>query len=131
MIIFLRGLFVIVLVSMLAVTSWASLHTPLFEIPRAIVGHPWFIATLLDAYWGFVTFYVWVAWKEQSFGARVLWFLAIMGLGNIAMAAYLLRELFRAPAAGQLGVVFQSRNAGTLLLPGALTVAAAIVYLLA
>ena len=58
MIIFLRLLFGFILVSMLAVTGWAGSHTPLFEIPRAVLGHPWFIATLCDAYWGFVSFYV-------------------------------------------------------------------------
>ena len=64
--------------------------------------HPWFIATLFDAYWAFIAFYVWVAWKEQSAAARVGWFVAIIALGNIAMAAYLLRELFAVPAAGPL-----------------------------
>lgn len=131
MILFLRALFVVVIASMLAVTSWASLHTSLFAIPREVFTHPWFIATLLDAYWAFVAFYVWVAWKEQSPAARVLWFVAIIALGNIAIAAYMLRELFRVPAAGPLGEVFTQRNPGTLVLPGILTVASIAVYLLA
>ncbi len=131
MILFLRALFVVVIASMLAVTSWASLHTPLFSIPRAVFTHPWFIATLFDAYWAFVAFYVWVAWKEQSLAARLLWFVAIIALGNIAMAAYLLRELFAVPAAGPLDPVFTRRNPGTLVLPALLTAASVIVYLLA
>lgn len=131
MILFLRGLFILILVSMLGVTTWASLHTPLFAIPREVFGHPWFIATLFDAYWAFVAFYVWVAWKEQSLGARFLWFIAIIALGNIAMAAYMLRELFRVPAAGPLDEVFTRRQAGSLLLPGLLTAAGVAVYLLA
>jgi hypothetical protein len=130
-ILFLRALFIVVIASMLAVTSWASLHTPLFSIPREVFTHPWFIATLFDAYWAFIAFYVWVAWKEQSLAARVLWFVAIIALGNIAMAAYMLRELFRVPADGDLNVVFTRRNPGVLALPGALTAASIVVYLLA
>jgi hypothetical protein len=131
MIIFLRVLFVVVIASMLAVTTWASLHTPIFSIPRDVFTHPWFIATLFDAYWAFIAFYVWVAWKEQSAAARIGWFVAIIALGNIAMAVYLLRELFAVPADGPLDPVFTRRNAGSVLLPVLLGAAGVGVYLLA
>jgi Protein of unknown function (DUF1475) len=133
MIIFLRSLFLLVIASMLAVTSWASLHTPLFSIPREVFTHPWFIATLFDAYWAFVAFYVWVAWKEQSLAARLLWFVAIIALGNIPIAAYFLRELFAVNAgdASALNVVMTRRNAGALVLPAVLTATSIAVYLLA
>ena len=65
----LRGLFVLVIASMLFITSWASLHCPLFDIPAEVISHPWFLATLLDAYWGFITFYVWAAWKETQWSS--------------------------------------------------------------
>ncbi len=131
MILFLRALFVLIIVSMLAVTTWASLHTPLFAIPRAVWTHPWFIATLFDAYWAFITFYVWVAWKESSLAARLLWLLSILALGNLAMAAYMLRELFRISDIAALGQVFSQRNPGHLALPGALVAASLAVYALA
>ncbi len=86
-----------VLVAMLVVTTWASLHVALWNIPREILTYPWFIATLFDTYFAFLTFYVWLAYKETSNFARVLWLLAILLLGNIAMAIYLLRELLRLP----------------------------------
>ncbi|MSU72739.1 MAG: DUF1475 domain-containing protein [Opitutus sp.] len=89
----LRSLFLLILASMLAVTSWASLRCPLFAVPREVFTHPWFIATLIDAYWGFVTFFVWVCSKHTSWIARSAWFVAIMLLGNIAMAAFCLAEL--------------------------------------
>lgn len=87
-----------VLVAMLAVTTWASLQGALWKTPREVATHPWFIATLFDTYFAFLTFYVWLAYKETANRARVLWLLAILLLGNIAMAIYLLRELFRLPA---------------------------------
>lgn len=127
----LRVLFLVVLASMLAVTTWASLHTPLFALPRAVWGHPWFVATLVDAYWAFLTFYVWLAWKEQAWLARILWLVAVLALGNIAMAAYLLRELGTVPAAGPLDPVFTRRNPGSPFLPALLAAAGLGVYLLA
>ena len=100
MIWFLRLLFLLIIASMLAVTGWASLRQPLGDFARsATFRDPWVIATLFDAYWAFITFYVWVAWKEQSLAARLLWFVAIMLLGNMAMAAYMLIQLFAVPTA--------------------------------
>ena len=128
----LRLLFALVLATMLAVTTWASLHQPLGEFVRgATVRDPWVLATLADAYWGFIAVFVWVAWKEQSLPARLLWFVALIALGNIAIAAYLLRELFSVPAGGPLDPVFTRRNPGRILLPGLLTLGSAAVYLAA
>jgi hypothetical protein len=131
MIIFLRGLFVVVLLSMLAVTGWASLHTPLSRIPREVFTHPWFIATLFDAYWAFVAFYVWVAWKETSLASRVLWFVSIIALGNIAMSAYMLRELFRVSTNAPLAEVFTRRNPPSVVLPVIFAVSGVAIYFFA
>jgi hypothetical protein len=87
-----------VLVTMLCATSWASSQCALWKTPEAVVTHPWFIATLFDCYFGFLTFYGWVFYKEVSWVARVGWLLAILLLGNVAMASYMLITLFRLPA---------------------------------
>jgi hypothetical protein len=131
MIWFLRILFAGVIGSMLWVTSWASAQGAMFAIPREVYSHPWFIATLFDAYWGFITFFVWVAWKERAMAARILWFLAIILLGNIAMASYVLRELFAVDTAAGLERIVTQRNPGHLVLPIMLTVLSAAVYWLA
>lgn len=93
----LRIAFTAVLATMLAVTSWASNSVALWNTPRMVATHPWFIATLFDTYFAFLTFYAWVAYKETSNVARFLWLLAILALGNIAMAAYMLGQLFCLP----------------------------------
>jgi hypothetical protein len=108
----LRILFSLVLASMLWVTSWASLQCPLFGVPREVFTHPWFIATLFDTYWGFFTFYVWVCYKQTSWVARAAWFVAIMLLGNIAMALYCLAELFRATKGTRLADLLTLRRDG-------------------
>jgi predicted permease len=97
MIWFLRLAFSGVVVTMLCVTSWASVQCTLWETPRAVVLHPWFIATLFDTYFAFLTFWAWLAYKESSNLARGLWLVAILLLGNIAMASYMLILLFRLP----------------------------------
>jgi hypothetical protein len=132
MIWFLRILFTLVLASMLWVTSWASLQVSLFQIPREVWTHPWFIATLFDAYWGFITFFVWLAYKEISWAPRLLWLIAILLLGNIAMSIYVLIQLFRAPATASIEQVVRNDGRGTawwqpVALIGALAAIAALV----
>ena len=102
MIIALRILFLVVLVSMIAVTTWAGSERNLFEAGGELLRNPWGVATLADAYFGFLTFYVWVAYKERTALARVVWFILIMALGNIAMSVYVLLQLFRMPADGSI-----------------------------
>jgi len=93
----LRLLFGTILVVMLAVTGWASLQQPVWQW-RGLLTEPdrwWTMATLADAYCGFLTFYAWVFYKERRASARLGWFLAIMSLGNMAMATYVLLQLAR------------------------------------
>ena len=97
MIYFLRVSFVVVLVTMLCATSWASWQCPLWKTPQSVVMHPWFIATLFDCYFGFLTFYAWVFYKEPNGFARLGWLVAILLLGNIAMSIFMLITLFRLP----------------------------------
>jgi predicted permease len=109
MILTLRIFFAIVLVSMLAVTSWASLQCSILKIPAPVISHPWFIATLFDTYWAFLTFYCWVVYKEVSWVARISWLVAILLLGNIAMALYMLIQLSRVPLTASIESVLLRR----------------------
>ena len=126
----LRLLFSVILVGMLGVIGWASSRCALFDIPDEVLAHPWFIATLLDAYLAFVAFWVWVAWKEGTLAARVLWLFTILLWGNPAIAIYMLRELSRARReSGGLDVVFTRRRPGDVALPAVLLGLAVLVYL--
>jgi hypothetical protein len=91
-------IFGLVFLTILGATSWASSQMAFWKTPQALVTHPWFIATLVDTYLAFFTYWLWVAYKETSNLARLLWLLLIFGLGNMAMAAYLLIQLYRLPA---------------------------------
>lgn len=92
---FLKIIFGFILISMLCVTSWASVELNLFTHLPVLIKDPWVIATLFDAYYGFITFFLWVSYKENSFILKVMWFILIMLLGNIAMAIYMLIQLFK------------------------------------
>jgi hypothetical protein len=92
---FLKLLFCGVLIAMLAVTTWASLHESVIPAGARIWNDPWGRATLFDTYFAFMAFFLWVAYKQRALWSRLLWFVLVMALGNIAIAAYMLRELFR------------------------------------
>jgi hypothetical protein len=101
-----------ILAAMLVVTVTASLHQPLWEW-GGLTAEPdrwWTYATLADAYFGFLTFYAWVFYKETRAAARAGWFVAIMLLGNIAMAVYVLLQLAKLPAGAPLSQLLIRRG---------------------
>ncbi|MEE2826582.1 MAG: DUF1475 family protein [Planctomycetota bacterium] len=89
-------IFSLILLGMVWVTVVASLERNVFTAGSELMADAWFRATLADAYFGFVTFYVWVAYRERSWTGRIFWLIAIMLLGNMAMAVYGLWQLSRA-----------------------------------
>lgn len=126
----LRLLFLVIFATMAGLIGWASWHQPLFGIPPEVTGNPWFVATLFDAYFAFLTFYLWVAWKEPTLGARVLWFCTVMLWGNFAMAVYVLVELFRIDHSSRLRDVICTIRSGRIGLPLAFTLAGLAAYAL-
>jgi hypothetical protein len=50
-------------------------------------------------YCGFLTFYAWVFYRERGAAARIVWLMAILGLGSIATSAYVLVQLTLLPSA--------------------------------
>jgi hypothetical protein len=92
---FLMAMFGAIFVWMIVMTTRTSMVQNLWSAGPTFMNDPWAVATLWDAYFGFLTFYVWVAWRERGFGSRVLWFILIMALGNIAMSGYMLIQLAR------------------------------------
>ncbi len=93
----LKLLFAAILLYMVGMTVLVSLHKSILaSVDEFSWAHsPWAVATLFDAYFGFITFYAWVFYKERGVAARITWFIAIMCLGNIAMSGYVLLQLFR------------------------------------
>jgi hypothetical protein len=92
------------LATLVGVSVWASGKIGIVPAIEALLAqpgagtHPWFVATLADAYFGFLWFWAWIAYKETSNLARAAWLVLVLGLGNIAMAAYMLMQLRKLPA---------------------------------
>ena len=109
----LKFLFAGILASMILVTGWASLHQAVQNWGGLTTGPDryWTIATLLDAYCGFLTFYAWVFYKELRWLPRIAWFVAIMLLGNMAMSGYLLHQLMRLRPGDAASAILTARNA--------------------
>lgn len=86
---------ILVLLAMLGVTSWASLHENVLAAFLRLAQDPWGLATLFDAYFAFLTVWLWIAWRESSALSRGIWLVAILLLGNFAIATYALLVLWR------------------------------------
>lgn len=95
---------VVVLAALIGVSIWATGHisiVPVIDDIGANPGggnNPWFVATLFDAYFAFLWFWLWVAYKESSWLSRAVWLVLILLLGNMAMAGYMLIQLWKLPA---------------------------------
>ena len=91
----LKFVFATIFLWMTVLTIRTSLAVSLWSAWDSFAANPWAVATLYDAYFGFITFWVWVAYKENTLLSRLLWLMLILGLGNIAMSLYVLIQLFR------------------------------------
>jgi hypothetical protein len=91
----LKLLFAAIFLWMSVLTVRTSLTVSLWSAWDSFAGNPWAVATLYDAYFGFITFWLWVAYKEKTLWSRLLWLVLILALGNIAMSLYVLIQLFR------------------------------------
>ncbi len=99
-----------ILVGMLYVTIAASFDRGVLVAGAELWTDPWFKATLADAYFGFITFFVWVAYKERSNVNRFVWFVLIMALGNIAMSIYMIIKLSKMEAGDSIETLLLKRK---------------------
>ena len=107
------ALFLVIFLVMIGVTLWAGSQASLLDpaVRAAYNAQPWAVATLFDAYCGFLTFFVWVAYRERGLGVKILWLVLILLLGNIAMSFYVLLQLFRMKPGEPLSSLLTSRTA--------------------
>ena len=85
-----------VLIAMLVVTSWASLHESIFHVITNFPDEPWWVATLFDTYFAFIFFWLWFVYREGWSIPSFIWLIAILLLGNIAMSIYVLLAIQKA-----------------------------------
>ncbi len=120
--------FILVLVAMTWVSWHASTAPTITSLPQyaalkdkeginvihgfvTVCSEPWGLATMFDAYFGFLAFWLYVAWRERTVAARLGWLVALLLLGNFAIAAYALLCLRQAGDETDLGRIFFTRKA--------------------
>jgi len=108
---FLKLLFGFIFVFMVVMTVRTSMQVSLWSAMPAFAASPWSMATLYDAYFGFITFFCWLAWREHSLGVKIVWFVLIMAGGNIAMSLYVLIQLFQLKAEENVSGLFRQKAA--------------------
>ncbi|MBM3740958.1 MAG: DUF1475 domain-containing protein [Acidobacteria bacterium] len=91
----LKLLFAVIFVCMVTLIIRTSLQISIWDAWESYAANPWAVATLWDAYAGFLLFYLWVLYKERSSLARAVWLVLIMSLGNIATSLYALIQIIR------------------------------------
>ena len=106
----LRALFALIFIGMLAVIITASKDQNIFEAVGNMWPNWWFKATLADAYFGFLTFSIWATYKELHLWRKLIWFASIMLLGNLAISAYILLELFKLQEKDNFETLLTRRN---------------------
>ena len=101
-----------VFVAMNVLIVRASLEQGIVPAIRDLWPDPWVQATLADCYFAFLTIWLWVAWRERSLLARILWLLLFCTLGSVAIAGYVLWQLWKLPPSASVGDLFRPVPAG-------------------
>lgn len=104
------------LLALIGVSIWATGHVALSPViddllARPAAGNnPWLIATLFDAYFAFLWFWTWVAYREPTWVRRGVWLMLILLIGNMAIAAYILIALAQLPKGANVEMLLRRRS---------------------
>ena len=87
----------ILLLAIIVVMIYAGSHENMFKLPSIITGNIWFQASLWDVYTGLVVVYCWIFYKLNALTSRILWFILLIVLGNIATCGFVLWQILLLP----------------------------------
>ncbi|HEX2100043.1 MAG TPA: hypothetical protein VHF69_05245 [Candidatus Synoicihabitans sp.] len=118
----LRLLFAALFVTMTAFFIRAGADRSILTLPAAAAGDRWMEAVLTSAALSCLLGYLWIAWKERSFQARLLWALAIILWGNLPILLYILIELMHVDQSKEISSVIAHRHRGRQGFPATLVV---------
>ena len=105
---------VLLALSMLGVTIWASSKENLFQIFPRLLQQPWPLATIVDFYINLLLIVCWMAFRERSLVKILAWTVAFVALGSMATTLYIfleLRKLARGESAGRIFSTSRSEGA--------------------
>lgn len=80
---------VVAAVTMAATIVWGFATGDFGTEGAALLDLAWGRVTLVDLYLAFGAVWAWIAWRERSAGAAVLWAVVIAGLGALGIWGYI------------------------------------------
>lgn len=75
-------------VAMAATIAWGFAAGDFGADGAALLDLVWGRVTMVDLYLAFGAVWAWIAWREDSVGAAVLWAVLVAGLGSLAIWGY-------------------------------------------
>jgi hypothetical protein len=87
--------YTVIWIAIVAVTVWAGSQSNVLDATAQLWNMPWGRATFFDTYFAFTTIWLWMAYREKTWVGRTVWFVLVMTLGNIAVAAYMIWNLLK------------------------------------
>ena len=103
-----RALAGVVGVVMAAALTYGFTAGDFFADGGRLIDNPWGVVTLVEVYVGYAILAVWMVYREPSALSGVLWVIALMLIGHLVSAVYLLRAA--ATAKGDLHVFWNGRR---------------------
>lgn len=82
-------------VVMAAAIAYGFIAGDLWGEAQVLLKYPWFHVSMIDLYVGFLLFAGWIAFRERSVPATIVWIISLMLLGNLIACAYALLALVR------------------------------------
>ncbi|MFC2135511.1 DUF1475 family protein [Bacteroidota bacterium] len=107
---FLIVVFGILFIYMIYTVVSTSIESNLFDEWDFLASIPWMQATLVDFYVNIVVIFAWMAFREKSWTARILWLVGFVFLGGIITTLYVLVQLFKLDENEPVRNAFLSKN---------------------
>jgi hypothetical protein len=95
------------LISLIWLTTLASLEENVLTGGAKLLEFKWGTATLLDAYYSFIWFYLIILYKEKKATSKIIWLFATLFLGSMAASIYLIKTYWHAPKNAGLDYLFK------------------------
>ena len=95
------------LVSLISLTTLASLEESVLVGGSRLLEFKWGSATLLDAYYAFIWFYLIIWYREDRTLAKIIWLFATLFLGSMAASLYLIKVYWKAPKHAGIDYLFK------------------------
>ncbi|MFW6301386.1 MAG: DUF1475 family protein [Bacillota bacterium] len=83
------------LIAMIIVLANGFINGSFSEDGGELLANPWGIVSLVDLYVGFILFSLWIAFREKTFQARVIWIALMMVFGFLTASLYILITAYK------------------------------------